>query len=392
MVPTHESIDAYEHSSCDYFNQGLCGSCALLKTPQGHRLATKRNRLQADLARHGLSDTTCGDLIIPRRPWSSRRKIKLAVTGTTSEPRIGIVRRDLSSQDLCECPLQPEPIQDLLRALRRSITSLEITPYNIAERTGALKYIVIMANADMSEAILRFVLRSSDSIEVIRRLAPSLQIEFPWIRVVSCNIQPIPAAIIEGPEEIAITSETCIEERYGTTPLFFSAQSFMQVTPEIAALLYSYVAQWASPFGFKEALDLFCGVGGFSLHLAPIVGSVTGVELSPSAIASASRSSNRLAFGNTSFISCDVEAYLNTTNLTPDLMVVNPPRRGLSQSILEQIVAINPAAIAYSSCDTETFSRDAAILRRHYTLTMVQPFDMFPLTNHCEVVGTFVRR
>lgn len=392
MAPPPQSSDAYEYCSCAYFDQGLCGSCTLLRTPRGQRLATKRTLLHAHLAACGLSDIPCGDMVIPSHPWTSRRKIKLAVTGTTSEPRLGIVRRDLSSQDLCDCPLQPDPIRALLHSLRRAITALEISPYNISDRSGELKFVVVMANADMSQAILRFVLRSSDSVDQIRQLTPSIQREFPWIRVVSCNLQPIPAAIFEGPEEIGITSETFIEELYGATPLFFTPQSFMQVTPEIATQLYRYVAEWASSFNFSEALDLFCGVGGFSLHLAPSVGAITGVELSPTAIASASRSSERLGFRNTSFVSSDVETYLNTMSLKPDLIVANPPRRGLSQLILEKIIHAAPQAIAYSSCNTETFARDAISLSRRYSLTKIQPFDMFPMTSHCEVVGTFLRR
>ena len=131
-----------------------------------------------------------------------------------------------SSVDLRDCPLQPDPIKSLLHALRRAITELNLAPYDISKRHGELKYIIIMANAEMSQAILRFVVRSVDALDRLQQLAPRIQREFPWVRVVSCNLQPIPAAILEGPEEILITSEDCIEERYGSTPLFFNPQSF----------------------------------------------------------------------------------------------------------------------------------------------------------------------
>jgi 23S rRNA (uracil747-C5)-methyltransferase len=164
----------------------------------------------------------------------------------------------------------------------------------------------------------------------------------------------------------------------------------MQVTPEVAFRLYSTARDLAAKLGARDVLDLFCGVGGFSLHVASVTNSVVGVELSDSAIRSARESAALLGYQHTTFHASDVDRFLSqNTELRPDLVIANPPRRGLSHSTINHIVAMTPQHILYSSCNPETFARDAALLCAHYDLNKVIPFDMFPMTRHCEVLGIF---
>jgi 23S rRNA (uracil747-C5)-methyltransferase len=249
-----------------------------------------------------------------------------------------------------------------------------------------------MANTTMTEGILRFVLRSSEAVARIRKALPEIQARAPWLSVVSCNIQPIPAAILEGEEEILLTETSHMKELFGTIPLYFAPQSFMQVTPTIAAKLYRAVGEYVSRNRFTSALDLFCGVGGFSLHVAPHVDTITGVELSPAAIHSAQKSAYEASVTNATFIAADVEQFLSAhPSLDPDQIVINPPRRGLSESICAHLVRLAPRTILYSSCNPETFARDVQWLSGAFQLRHVQPFDMFPMTNHCEVLGELRR-
>jgi 23S rRNA (uracil747-C5)-methyltransferase len=215
----------------------------------------------------------------------------------------------------------------------------------------------------------------------------------PWVTVVSCNIQPIPAAILEGPEEEILTEQRSIEVQYNDITLSFMPQSFMQVTHEIAQALYHHAATYVRENSFSHALDLFCGVGGFSLSIASSVPQITGVEVSPMAVESARHSAARLATSHASFFADDVEAFL-ATSLThePDLIIVNPPRRGLSEGIRRRILELKPTAIVYSSCDPETFARDVSEWMTDYDLVTLSPFDMFPMTDHCEVLGILEKR
>jgi 23S rRNA (uracil747-C5)-methyltransferase len=316
----------------------------------------------------------------------------MAVGGDNSAPIIGLVTLDKPAVDLVECPLTPEPVRQLLRAVRELIRSQKLSPYDIATRVGELKHVIVMTSADHSQAIVRFVLRSSEALPRIRKSVNHLQTLFPWVKVISCNIQPKPAAILEGPEEIILTAEQVISEHFGEIALFLAPQSFMQVTPEVARALYAQAAHYIKLEQPQLVLDLFCGVGGFSLHAARHATHVTGVELSSAATECAQRGAKHLHLSNTQFHAADVESFLNTyDNAYPDVVIVNPPRRGLSSRILSQLLRLQPRMILYSSCAPETFARDAQLLNPSYILEELTPFDMFPMTLHCELLGRFIR-
>ncbi len=387
----HSEGNNYEDCSCPYFDAGTCQSCSLLRIRPGGRIPSKEKSVGVCLQTL-IEPTTIQPLIYSADPWESRYKIKMVVSGTMANPSIGIIRKDLSTADLCDCPLTPQPIRKLLWHLRATIATHKLPPYDVAARTGELKHIIVMANTGMTEGILRFVLRSSEAVPRIRKAIGEIQHLFPWVSVVSCNIQPLPAAILEGEEEVVLTEVTHMKQHFGEIPLYFAPQSFMQVTPTVAAQLYTSVATYVAQHRFSSALDLFCGVGGFSLHIAPHVDTVTGVELSAAAIESAQKSAHEASIHNATFIAADVEAFLaSQSDLRPDLIVVNPPRRGLSDPIRQHLCQMAPRVILYSSCNSETFARDVQDLAGSYQLQRVQPFDMFPMTDHCEVLGVLNR-
>lgn len=378
----------YEHATCPYFSAGTCRSCSLLAVEPGKRIATKEAGVLTALSKYEVTPLAVEAIQVPTSPWGSRCKTKVSVTGTVTSPVLGIVRSDLSSQDLSECPLTPPHVHALFVSLKKLILDAKLTPYDIKGRTGELKTIIVMSNHNASQGILRFVLRSSETIPRIRKNVASIQAQHPWITVVSCNIQPIPAAILEGLDEEILTERRAMEVTYNNLSLSFMPQSFMQVTHEIAAALYSRAAAYVRDHSFSHALDLFCGVGGFSLSIAPFVRTIIGVEVSHMAVESARNSAARLGISQASFFADDVESFLKNSLSTPvDLVIANPPRRGLSEGIRNELLKLSPSTIMYSSCNPETFARDLRHLTQRYTLKLIAPFDMFAMTDHCEVLG-----
>jgi 23S rRNA (uracil747-C5)-methyltransferase len=383
----------YETASCSYFSSGTCGSCTLLGIESGKRIPTKEGVVLKALSDRGVTPRTVEPIRVPRTPWGSRCKTKVSVTGTVDAPSLGIVRSDLSSQDLSACPLTPRHVQELFVTIKEVIKEANLTPYNIQGRTGELKNVIVMNNHDASQGIVRFVLRSSEAIPRIKKHIVGLQTKHPWVTVVSCNIQPIPAAILEGPDEEILTEQRSIDVQYNDMTLTFMPQSFMQVTHEIAEALYHRAATYVRDNSFSHALDLYCGVGGFSLSIASSVPQITGVEVSPMAVESARHSATRLAASHASFFADDVEAFLsNSLTHEPDLVIVNPPRRGLSEGIRKRLLELAPRTIVYSSCDPQTFARDVSEWMRDYELVSISPFDMFPMSDHCEVLGILERK
>lgn len=382
-----------EGAECRLYSQGICRSCGLLGLPSGARLASKERSILETLAASGICPSNVEQICLPDTPWGSRSKTKLLVGGTADKPLLGVVSQSLKFTELAQCPLSPGPVRDLLEEVRRLIPLASLVPYSIRERRGELKGLTVMTNSPLSGGILRFVLRSTESVPRIRKIIPALQASHPWLSVVSCNIQPLAAAIPEGPEEVILTAQDHIVAEYGPVRLFLSPQSFMQVTPEVAAALYGCARSWTAEKRGGKALDLFCGVGGFALAVAPHVDSVTGIEASAVAVRNASMAAAEAGLGSSAdFVVGDAERALDTSPDGLALAIVNPPRRGLSSALRSRLAAAGPERILYSSCNPETFARDVADLAAGYSLSRLAPFDMFPLTGHCELLGLLERR
>jgi|694.fasta_scaffold01759_24 23S rRNA (uracil747-C5)-methyltransferase len=387
------AAERYESASCALYDAGTCRSCGLLALSRGHRASSKTASVLEVLRGAGIAPALVEPLLLPSSPWGSRAKIKVSVTGTVSAPVIGIVRSDLKAVELAVCPLSPAPFRALLEEIRGVIGAYALTPYEIEARRGELKGLIVMSDSSHSEGILRFVLRSTEAVARIRKAVPAITAAHPWVKVVSCNIQPLPAALLEGDEEIVLTEQSQISAQYGPVRLLFSPQSFMQVTPDVAAALYAKARAWADEFRPGRLLDIFCGVGGFSLSLAPVCESVTGVEISHSAVQSAAAAAAQLGLSKKArFLAGDALRMVESLAESRfDTVLVNPPRRGLSAELVKAIAHATPEQILYSSCNPETFARDVSAWRGAYTLQRIALFDMFPLTEHCEVLGLLTR-
>lgn len=357
-------------------------------------LAIKEQAARKALTECGVDSSIIEPLRSPRNPFQSRTKAKFAVAGTLNHPVIGMLDTDLRGIELINCPLHVPIINRAAARLSQTITSAKLVPYDAHSRRGELKYLIVSANSTQTELMIRFVLRSTESVPRIQKALPELQAALPELRVVSCNIQPKPAAILEGAEELVLTASGSISEEYNGVVLNFAPQSFQQVTPEIAAALYRRAAQAAAHERPSSALDLFCGVGGFALAVAPHVAHITGIELSHSAIACAARAAAAAGLSSrTEFLCGDVANYLrNLAAFAFDLIIVNPPRRGLGEEIVDSILRLSPRLLFYSSCNPESLTKDMQRLRSAYSVSAAAPFDMFPLTSHLELFVAMHRK
>ncbi|AAP95434.1 23S rRNA methyltransferase [[Haemophilus] ducreyi] len=181
-------------------------------------------------------------------------------------------------------------------------------------------------------------------------------------------------------------------------PLFIRPQGFFQTNPKVASQLYATVQQWVKILPINHLWDLFCGVGGFGLHCAKALQdqgkpvTLTGIEISAAAIESATQSAQKLALNNVTFASLDAAQFaLKDRQQTPELVIVNPPRRGIGKDLAEFLNQLNIPYLIYSSCNAESMVKDFAYLT-HYQLHRVQLFDMFPHTTHYETVTLLIRK
>ncbi|ABZ78259.1 23S rRNA (uracil-5-)-methyltransferase RumB [Shewanella halifaxensis HAW-EB4] len=316
-----------------------------------------------------------------------RNKAKMVVLGAAHQPILGIVTPTGEPVSLCDCNLYPIDMQQLLHRLELFVRQAGIPPYNVDKVKGELKFILLTRSQIKGEYLLRFVLRSHKSIERIERELPQLLSEYPQIKVVSVNIQPVHMAILEGEEELFLTEETRLSEQFNDVPLFIRPKSFFQTHPEIAAKLYQTAREWVAELKPDTLWDLFCGVGGFGLHCASKQSALTGIEISAEAITCAKLSAEAMGLTQVNFTALDSTGFAQGCDAKdkPDVVIVNPPRRGIGESLCQSLSAFAPKAILYSSCNPHTLAKDLACIQG-YRVQKVQLFDMFPHTDHFEVL------
>jgi 23S rRNA (uracil747-C5)-methyltransferase len=366
---------------CAYFDAGICRSCSLLDVAYDVQLAGKQARARELIDGFGTIDW--------RAPAASdtagfRTKAKLVVGGSAEAPTLGILDPEQHGVDLQGCPIVAPAIREALPVFARFITTARLVPYDIPARRGELKYLIVTANA-RGELMLRFVLRSTESLLRIRKHLPALQAELPQLRVATANLLPEHKAVLEGDDELALTDATALELPLGEVALRLLPRSFVQTNEGIAAQLYRTGAAWAAELAPQTAWDLYCGVGGFALHLAAAgVARLTGVELSEDAVASAASAAEAAGI-EAAFIAADATQWAQRQASAPDLVVVNPPRRGIGPELAAWLEGSGPARVLYSSCNAESLARDLAAMPSLRPVR-AQLFDMFPHTSHFEVL------
>ncbi len=299
----------------------------------------------------------------------------MVVSGSVERPLLGMLHRDGTPVDLTDCPLIP-PIcpgfccpEALYRP--RRVNTLQ----RRAQTRGA--EIPAADRQPAGEMMLRFVLRSEAKVAQLRAALPWLQAQLPQLSVITANIQPVHMAIMEGEQEIFFTEQQALGEVFNGVPLWIRPQSFFQTNPAVASRLYATARDWVRALPVQHMWDLFCGVGGFGLHCATPTMRLTGIEIAPEAIACARQSAAQLGLSNLHFQALDSTQFATHEADAPQLVLVNPPRRGIGAELCDYLSRMAPPYIIYSSCNARTMATDIARLSG-YRVERVQLFDMFP--------------
>lgn len=377
---------------CQWFASHHCRSCELLDKSYERTIEMKEEKLRSLFP--GVALKLSPSVKLDNGVEHSRNKAKLAVfSNEKGQIQFGFFDNKGVGKNLEECPLHMEGLNELLPFLKEKLVESNITPYSIKDKKGELKYLILSKSASHGELLVRFILRSKESLDRLRIMTKSLQAAHPEIKVVTANIQPEHKAILEGETEIVLSEGKDALHSFGDVYLNLGPRSFFQVTPVIAEALYRAVGDFVREAKITSFLDLFCGVGAFSFFAAKTCPDVFGVEISKEAIECALRSKalNHVS-GSLNFEALDVEAFLKSHTHHYEAILVNPPRRGLNESIIESIKSQKPKYIIYSSCNSETLARDFLELKSEYEITRTQVFDMFPFTEHFETLMIFSRK
>ncbi|QCB94124.1 23S rRNA (uracil(747)-C(5))-methyltransferase RlmC [Cellulomonas shaoxiangyii] len=371
---------------CAYYDAGVCGSCTLLPQPYPAQVADKDRRVRVLLGDRGgltwLPPVTSAEA-------GFRNKAKMVVAGTPDAPTLGILDPHGHGVDLQGCPLYPAALSDAFAPLAAFVTRAGLAPYDVPTRRGELKHLLVTVSPD-GELMVRLVLRSTEALARVRKHLPWLRAEVPALAVASVNVQPAHAAVLEGEREEVLTERDTLRMRVNGLDLHLRPRSFFQTNTDVAAALYRQATAWADELDPRTVWDLYCGVGGFALHLARPGRTVVGVETSAEAVASAEQSAREAGLPGTRFLAGDATGFALASRDVPDLVVVNPPRRGLGEPLSRWLEASGVRRVLYSSCHAGSLARDLAAMPS-LRPRRAQVLDMFPHTGHYEVLTLLER-
>lgn len=370
---------------CDHFDAGRCRSCTLMGMPIAVQVSGKTARSVALL----------GPGVDWRPPASGpesgfRTKAKMVIGGTIEAPTLGILAPDRTGVDLRDCGVLSPGLVAAMPAIAALITAARIPPYDVPARRGEAKHAIITESPD-GELMLRLVLRSSESLPRIRKQLPALLAALPQLRVVTANLLPAHAAVLEGDEELVLTDDDALAYRIADVVLHLGPRAFVQTNTRVAEALYREARAWVDELDPATVWDLYCGIGGFALAVAGAHREVLGIEVSDAAVDAATRSAEEAGLADrVRFLAGDATAAALAAGTPPELVIVNPPRRGLGAELADWLERSGVRSVLYSSCNPDTLATD---LERMPSLRPVRArlFDMFPQTEHAEVLTLLLR-
>ena len=368
---------------CRHYDAFRCRSCSLLEVPRARQLSDKETHARS------LVDSPVWLSTVAGVESGFRNKAKMVVGGTVDAPTLGILDRELAGVDLRDCGLHSPGLTTALGSIAGWIRDAGLTPYDVGSRTGELKHVLLTESPD-GELMLRLVVRSTALEARIRSRLATLREQVPTLQVVTINVQPEHKAVLEGEREIVLTDASTLPMRLATgVTLRLGPRSFFQTNTFVAEALYEQARSWVRRIDARTVWDLYCGVGGFALHLAAPGREVVGVEVSADAIAAAHATASELGVA-VDFVAADATAYALGSDETPDLVVVNPPRRGIGPDLSGWLESSDARHVVYSSCNAESLARDLAMMP---SLRPVEArvLDMFPHTTHYEVLVLLAR-
>ena len=374
---------------CPHFPS--CVGCPFIKVPYPEQLLKKRAIVGRALAEYSSLAGADVSLVVPSpQRLGYRARVKLVVRKNRDQVAMGLyVPQTHRVIDISSCPVHPRQVNQVVFYLKKKVLELGIAPYDERDDSGDLRYVDFRFSVARHELSLTLVTRHA-SFPQGAPLAKALQQRFPFITGVIQNVNENRGNVIWGNSFRTLGGRDTIMERVGDLKLVFPAGVFSQANPFTARKLYDRVYELAALKGGETVLDLYCGVGPISLYLAVAARQVWAVDDSELSITTAKQNARRNGRGNCRFIAGDVATTL--TQLTKDLpridlMVLNPPRKGIKAAALEAVLAAGAPRIIYVSCEPRSLARDLdRLVAANYRVEQIQPFDMFPQTEEVETL------
>jgi len=375
---------------CEFARQ--CGGCQLQALSYDQQLVFKTNKVKGHLERiGGFTDIPMEPIIGMDELFHYRNKAQFPV-GRNKEGKIvtgfyaGRTHNIIENRD---CALGVAENKEVLDRVIAHMEKYGIEPYNEATGKGLVRHVLIRYGHFTKEVMVCLIL-NGNKLPKEEQLVKSL-CEIPGMTSITINVNKKHSNVILGEEIRLLWGQEYITDRIGDISYQISPLSFYQVNPMQTQKLYAKALEYADLHGEETVWDLYCGIGTISLFLAQKAKFVRGVEIVPAAIENAKENAKLNGLENTEFFVGKAEEVLpreyKKNGVYADVIVVDPPRKGCDETLLETMIEMNPERIVYVSCDSATLARDLKYLcERGYELRKVCPVDQFGMTVHVETV------
>ena len=368
-----------------------CGGCSISHLSYKGQLVYKENKVKQLIKRiGGLDDIKVNPTIGMKEPYYYRNKVQYPVRESDGKIKIGYYRK--RSHQVVEtdiCYIQDRRNEEVRQIILDWMMKCNITPYNEEKHKGLIRHIITRHSHSTKIMHITLVINGNNipKQKVLENMLDSLD----YISGIGLNKNTNKTNVIMGKEMISLKGNQYIEDIIGDIRYRISPTSFFQINPIQTLKLYNVVREYAGLTGKETVLDLYCGIGSISLFLAKEAKEVIGVEIVSEAIKDAKYNATLNQIDNTKFYVGKVEEVVprlyKEKQIKANVVVVDPPRKGCDESLLNTIIDIEPEKIVYVSCDPATLARDLKYLTRYgYQVKEVQPIDMFPHSVHVECI------
>lgn len=374
-----------------------CGGCVYRHISYEAELAAKRQKVVDCVTRIGKLRADLVKNIIPSKNIDGYRNKAMIPVGLdkNGEVIMGFYARHSHRIVPCNnCRLSPEVFNRLADDFKGFISHRPQIVYTPQNR-GGIRHLYLRYAASTGDVMVCIV-AGRGRFEDDTILYDSLEEKYPQIKSIVVNINPDDTNVILGKKCYTVYGDDCISDTLCGLRFDIAPRSFYQVNRNQAERLYGIAKDYAQLSGKETLIDLYCGAGTIGLSMARDCKQLIGVEIIPEAIENANANAQRNGIGNAWFICADAtaaSAQLKSEGIAPDVIVVDPPRKGLTPELIDTITQMSPDRVVYVSCDPATLARDLAIFtEKNYSVKEITPVDLFPRTTHVEAVVMMSRK
>ena len=393
---------------CLHFN--FCGGCSFQNFEYNQQLKYKEIQINDLFNKIGnFSKTNISNIIPAKETYHYRNKMDFTFSNkrwlikndTMEKPLDFALGLHISGRydkilDIDNCLIQDTYINDILKEVKSWGQKNQLPPYDLRKHEGFLRHIVFK-KTNYLDSIMINLITTNFHQQLMSDFSNMIKKKFTKVKSIINTINTKKAAIATGEEQHLIFGKEIIIEKIDSFQFQISADSFFQTNSLQAQTLYAIIKKECHLSGKEIVYDMFCGTGTIGIYIAKNAKKVFGFELIESAIKDAKNNAKRNKIQNVEFYCVDITKEIGSYILSkkiepPDIIILDPPRAGLTQKIISALIQLKPNKIIYTSCNPATAARDINIFcDNSYKLKIIHPVDMFPHTPHIEIVSVLIQ-